>query len=121
MVSVLSLSDWSFVEGTHASTCGSGRFSSVLTFHNCLYKFYVNESFPSGTSGREPTCHGGDVRDVSSIHGSGRSSGAGHGNPLQYSCLEDAVDRGPWWATVHRVTISQTQLKWLSTAHMYVR
>ena len=39
----------------------------------------------------------------------------GHGNPLQYSCLENPMDRGPWWATVHRVTKSGTQLKQLST------
>ena len=52
-----------------------------------------------------------DVRDTGSILGSGRSPGGGHGNPLQYSCLENALDRGAWQATVHRVTQSQTQLK----------
>ena len=46
----------------------------------------------------------GDIRDMGSIPGSGRSHGGGHGNPLQYSCLENPVDRGPWWATVHGVT-----------------
>ena len=46
---------------------------------------------------------------------SGRSPGGGHGNPLQYSCLENPLDRGPWQATVHRVTESQTWLKWFST------
>ena len=53
----------------------------------------------------------GDVRDVGSIPGPGRVPGGGHGNPLQYSCLENPVDRGTWWATVHRVTKSRTQLK----------
>ena len=48
----------------------------------------------------------GDSRDVSSIPGSGRSPGGGHGNPLQYSCLENSMDRGSWQATVHRVTKS---------------
>ena len=43
-----------------------------------------------------------------------RSPGGGHGNPLQYSCLENPMDRGAWWATVHRVTKSQTWLKCLS-------
>ena len=43
----------------------------------------------------------GDVRDVGSIPGLGRSPGAGHGNPLQYSCLENPTDRGAWWAIVH--------------------
>ena len=54
----------------------------------------------------------GDIRDRDrgSIPESGRSPGGGHGNPLQYSCLENLMDRGTWWATVHRVTQSQTQL-----------
>ena len=43
----------------------------------------------------------GDIRDMGSIPGSGRSPGGGHGNPLQYSCLEDPMDRGAWWVTVH--------------------
>ena len=54
----------------------------------------------------------GDVGDVGSIPGSGRSPGEGNGNPLQYSCLENSMDRGAWWATVHGVTKSWT---WLST------
>ena len=41
------------------------------------------------------------IRVMGSIHGSGRSPGEGHGNPLQYSCLENPMDRGAWWATVH--------------------
>ena len=49
--------------------------------------------------------------DLGSIPGSRRSSGGGHSNPLQYSCLENPMDRGAWWATVHGVTKSQTQLK----------
>ena len=51
-----------------------------------------------------------DVRDTGLIPGSGRFSGGGHGNPLQYSCLENPMDRGTWWATVLRVAKSQTQL-----------
>ena len=47
--------------------------------------------------------------------GSGRSSGGERGNPLQYSCLENPMDRGAWWATVHRLMKSWTQLKQLST------
>ena len=53
-----------------------------------------------------------DIRDTSLIPWSGRSPGRGHDNPLQYSCLENPMDRGAWWATVHRVTKSQTELKW---------
>ena len=56
----------------------------------------------------------GDVRDLGSIPGSGRSPGGGHGNPLEYSCLENPTNRGAWWATVHGVTKSQTRLKRLS-------
>ena len=48
----------------------------------------------------------GDVRDVGLIPGSGRSPGEGHGKPLQYSCLENPMDRGAWWTTVHRVAKS---------------
>ena len=57
----------------------------------------------------------GDVRDAGSILGSGRSPGGGHGNPLQYSCLENPTDRGAWWTTVYRVAKSRTRLKRLST------
>ena len=53
----------------------------------------------------------GDTRDVGSIPGLERSLGGGHGNPLQYSYLENAMDREAWRAKVHRVTKSQTQLK----------
>ena len=52
----------------------------------------------------------GDISDAGSIPGSGRSPGGGHGNPLQYSCLENPMDRGTWQATVHGVAKSQTRL-----------
>ena len=52
----------------------------------------------------------GDIRDTGSIPGLGKSPEGGHGNPLQYSCLENPVDRGAWWATVHGVAKSLTQL-----------
>ena len=53
----------------------------------------------------------GDVRDVDSIPGLGRSPGGGYDNPLQYSCLENLTDRGAWRAMVHRFAKSQIQLK----------
>ena len=56
----------------------------------------------------------GDARDTSLIPGSGRSPGEGNGNSLQYSCLENPMDRGAWWATVHRVTKNHTGLKRLN-------
>ena len=52
-----------------------------------------------------------DIRDADSIPGLGRSLGGGHGNPLKYSCLENLMDRGAWWATVHMVAKSRTRLK----------
>ena len=62
---------------------------------------------PGGSVGKESACNEGDL---GSIPGSGRSPGGGHGNPLQYSCLENPMDRGAWRATVHRVTKRQAQL-----------
>ena len=52
---------------------------------------------------KKPPANAGDIREAGSIPGSGRSPGAGHGNPLQCSCLENPMDRGAWRATVHRV------------------
>ena len=60
----------------------------------------------------------GDKRDLGSVPGSGKTPGGGHGNPLQYSCLENPMDRGAWWATVHRVAKSGTRLKQPTTAHV---
>ena len=57
---------------------------------------------------KNPPAYVRDARDTGSILGSGRSPEVGNGNPLQYSCLEDSMDRGAWWATVHGVTKSQT-------------
>ena len=56
-----------------------------------------------------------DVRDVGLIPGSRRSPGGGHGNPLQYSCLENPIDRGAWWVMIYRVTKSWIRLKRLTT------
>ena len=64
--------------------------------------------FPGGASSKEPACQCKRHRRRGSIPGSGRSPGGGHGNPLQYSCLEKPMDRGAWWDTIHRVAKSQT-------------
>ena len=53
----------------------------------------------------------GDVRDTGLISGSGRSPGRSHGNPCQYSCLGNPMDRGAWWVTVHRITKSWTRIQ----------
>ena len=66
--------------------------------------------------GKESACSAGDP---SSIPGSGRSPGGGHGNPLQYSCLGNLMDRGAWWAMVHSIAKSQTRLKKLSITHTH--
>ena len=63
---------------------------------------------------KNPPANAGDLRDEGSIPGSGRSPGGEYGNPLQYSCLENTMDRGAWWATVHGVAKSWTRLKGLS-------
>ena len=60
---------------------------------------------------KNPPVNVGDVRDLGLIPQSGRSPGAGHGNPCQYSCLENLMDREAWWATIHRVAKSWTRLK----------
>ena len=73
--------------------------------------------FPDGTMFPAKS---GDIRDAGFIPGSGRSPGGEIDNPLQYFCLENPMDRGAWWATVHRVTKSQTWLKWLSMQHAYL-
>ena len=57
---------------------------------------------------KNPPANAGDPRDAGSILGSGRSPGGGNGNPLQYSCLGNSMDRGAWRATVHEVTKSGT-------------
>ena len=67
---------------------------------------------------KNPPASTGDMRNTESIPGSGRSPEEGNGNPLQYSCLENPMDRGAWLATVHRVTKSWTQLKQFSTSHL---
>ena len=65
---------------------------------------------PRCCSGKESVCSPKDTRDSSLIPGSGRSPGGEHGNPLQYFCLENPMDRGGCWATVHGVAESRTRL-----------
>ena len=70
-------------------------------------------------SSKESACNSGATGDMGSIPGSGKSPGGGHEKPLQYSCLENPMDRGAWRATVHSAAKSQTQLKRLST-HVHI-
>ena len=64
--------------------------------------------FPGGSDGKASACNAGDL---GLIPGLGRSSGEGNGSPLHYSCLENSMDGEAWWATVHGVAKSQTQLR----------
>ena len=69
------------------------------------------EGFPGGSVGKESICNAGDLRDMDLIPGSRRSPGGGHGNPFQFSCLENSMDRGAWQTTVHGVTeLDMTEL-----------
>ena len=72
--------------------------------------------FPGGSVVKNPPASAEDVRDTGLIPGLGRSPGGGHGNPLQYSCLENPTDRGAWGAAVHGVAQRWTRLKQLSTS-----
>ena len=78
---------------------------SSLTDHSCWLG--MDMGFPGGSAGKESACNAGAL---SSIPGSGKSPGGGNGNPLQYSCSDNSMDRGTWRATIHGVTKSQTRL-----------
>ena len=99
-----------------------------MTHVACVLTFSENSSAPEGSIAysscngyfkssqvvlvvKNPPTNAGDRRDTSSIPGLGRFPGGGHGNPSQYSCLENPMDRGAWRATVHGVAKSRTQLK----------
>ena len=69
------------------------------------------EGLPRWLSGKESAYNAGAAGDLGWIPRSGRSPGGGHGNPLPFSCLENPMDRGAWWATVHGVTKSWIRLK----------
>ena len=73
-----------------------------------------SRGFPGDGSSKEPDANVGDLRDVSSIPELGRSLGGGHGNPLWYSCLENSMDRGSWWATVYGSCKEWDMTEWLS-------
>ena len=72
--------------------------------YSFLSLYPQDRGFPGGDGGKEPSTNAGDVKDTGSIPRSGRSPGGKHGNPLQYSCLENPMDRGAWWAIVPGVS-----------------
>ena len=69
-----------------------------MSIEKILHSYQVSMGFPGGAEVKASAC---DVGDLGSIPGSGRSPGEGNGNPLQHSCLENPMDGGAWWATVH--------------------
>ena len=86
------------------------RFLSVLSTEHGTWV-----GFPGGSEVEASACNAGDL---GSIPGSGRSSGDGNGHPLQYSCLENPMDRGAWQATVHGVAKSRTRLSDFTSLHL---
>ena len=92
-------------------------YSLARYFHwGKLIKGYMASpwALPSGSVVKSPSANAGATGDAGSIPGWGRSTGGGHGNPLQYFCLENHMDRGAWLAPIHGVAKSQTRPKRLS-------
>ena len=112
------LSDFTFPFHFHALEKEMATGSSVLAWrvpgmgsHRVRHNWSdLAAAAVAAAEGIESAWNAGDSRDVGSIPGSGRSSGKENGNPLQYSCLENSMNRGVWWATFQRVTKSQTWL-----------
>ena len=99
--------------------CGLPSMGSHRVRHDWSYLAAAaafNRTFQVALVVKNPPTNAGDLRDKRLLSGSGRSPAEGNGNLLQYSCLVNSMDRGAWWATVHRVTQNQTWLKQLSTA-----
>ena len=118
-ISMSSLESRLFSPSVHFCLLGfffadSISFGSNLSVHSFNFM-----GFPGGSVGKESACNAGDARDSDSIPGWGRSPGGGHGNPLQYYCLENPMDRGAWQVTVHGIAKSQTRLKQLSMHIFY--
>ena len=95
--------------GDVGSIPGSRCYILIIIIYFIVY-------FPDGSGGKNAACNAGDTADLGSFPGSGRSSGGGNGHPLQYYCLENPMNTGAWWATVHGV------IKELDTTkHIYIR
>ena len=80
------------------------KYQPVCDGEEHLFRAFLDEL--SSSNGKEFACNVGDLRSISGL---GRSPGGGHGNPLQYSCLENSMDKGAWRATVHGAAKSQTR------------
>ena len=93
-------------------------FLSSIYFSLSLQFPQVKTDFPGGS---DSTVSAYNVGDPGSIPGLGRSPGEGNGNPLQYSCLENPMDREAWWATVHGVAKSRTRLSYFTSISLQVK
>ena len=91
-------------------TCEWDYAVFVFLYLPCLLQIMSSGDLSGGTSDKESTCNTGDTKGVGSISGWGRSPEGGNGNPLQYSCLGNLMDRRAWWATVDGVSMSWIQL-----------
>ena len=87
----------------------SGIHRSVFRFHFRKYGITKTVSYKGGSMVKNLLANTRDAGDPGLISSSGRSPGEGNGNPLQYSCLENSMGRGDWWATVHGVAMCRTQ------------
>ena len=101
--------------GSLVGCCLQGRTESDTTEATYQQQQQAWKGFQVVLVVKNLLANAGDIRDAGSIPGWGRSPGGGHGIPLQYSCGENPMDRGVWWAIVHRVAQSWKQLKPLST------
>ena len=140
--SFLSCSFWNIIHQA-VPTCGlccwiqiklSGTSACTLVLHRTVPRdreegrtemswhiLYYYWGFPDGSGDKESTCNAGDTGHSGLIPGSGRSPGEENSNPLQYSCLENPMGRGAWWASVQRVAKSQTWLSnWTAAASLII-
>ena len=115
MLNALSAPSHAILITTVGSSCvfistGFHFYRRIVSFYakRRSYKYIFSRGSPGSSDGKESACPMGDP---GRIPGLGRSPGEGIGNPLQYSCLENSMDRGVWWATIHGVAKSQIQLK----------
>ena len=111
--SFFSFSSLAYIAERWSQVCGEGAglWSMPSGSWSWLSDYLL---FPGGASGKECTWQCIRHKRCGSVPRLGRSPGEGNGNPLQYSCLENPMDRGTWLATVHRVAKSHTCLKWLN-------
>ena len=102
-------------ETKQASELDSDMIQFLELLHRKFKLTVINMGFPGGATGNDLTCQCSRCKRHGFDQWIGKTPGEGHSNPLQYSCLENAMDRGAWWAIVHWVAKSWTRLKWLNT------